>query len=575
MKNKPPLYWIHIILFPLFFLFACVPGQPKTALSPTPELTNIQGYVVEETGNPIPNAVVRVKTTKNYVITDEKGKFYFGKLPKEQPVKLTAWAPGFFIGGGDEVSPDLLDVVITLEKHNDYDNDEYDWLPSTFHAGEGENQGCAQCHSSVESKTAVSLPVDEWLLDAHSQSAHNERFLSMYSGTDTKGNQSPLTQYGFSRDYGTFPLLPDPDLPYYGPGYKLDFPESSGNCAACHAPLAAVDDPYGVNPTTLSGVDAEGISCDFCHKISDVNLNPVSGLPDANMPGVLSFNFLRPPEGHQFFAGPLDDVAPGEDTYSSLQKMSQFCAPCHYGVFWDTTIYNSFGEWLESSYSDSETGKTCQDCHMPPSGATVFALPSQGSEERDPDTIFSHLMPGAKDETLLQNAISMTVNTIQENHSIVVEVTILNDQTGHHVPTDSPLRQLILLVEVKTSDNQALQLIDGPTIPDWAGIGDPTGGYYAGLPGKGFAKILKERWTGVTPSGAYWNPTDIVSDNRIAANESDISRYTFAIPQTDKIIIDVKLLFRRAFIELMDQKSWDNVQDILMQQIEMDVPLQP
>ena len=40
------------------------------------------------------------------------------------------------------------------------------------------------------------------------------------------------------------------------------------------------------------------------------------------------------------------------------------CAPCHFGQFWGTQIYNSFGEWLDSSYSDPETGRTCQDCHM-------------------------------------------------------------------------------------------------------------------------------------------------------------------------------------------------------------------
>jgi hypothetical protein len=64
------------------------------------------------------------------------------------------------------------------------------------------------------------------------------------------------------------------------------------------------------------------------------------------MPGVLSFEFRRPPDDHQFFAGPYDDVGfvGSEDTYSSLQTESALCAPCHFGTFWDTTIYNSFGE---------------------------------------------------------------------------------------------------------------------------------------------------------------------------------------------------------------------------------------
>ena len=165
----------------------------------------------------------------------------------------------------------------------------------------------------------------------------------MYSGTDVHGNQSPPTRYGFNRDYGSFPLRPDLNQPYYGPGYKLDFSETDGNCAACHTPAASVNAPYGVNPTTVTGVAAEGVPCDFCHKVWDVRLAPATGLPYANMPGVLSFEFRRPPEGHQFFAGPYDDVAPGEDTYSALQTESRFCAPCHFGVFWETVVYNSFG----------------------------------------------------------------------------------------------------------------------------------------------------------------------------------------------------------------------------------------
>jgi hypothetical protein len=109
-------------------------------------------------------------------------------------------------------------------------------------------------------------------------------------------------------------------------------------------------------------VAAEAISCEFCHKIRDVNLDPQTGLPFQNMPGVLSCQFRRPPQGHQFFAGPFDDVAPGEDTYSTLQIQSQFCAACHYGIFWEEVIYDSFGEWLRSPYSSPDNGQTCPGC---------------------------------------------------------------------------------------------------------------------------------------------------------------------------------------------------------------------
>jgi len=562
MRKDNFLFALSVLWILLFFI-ACTPNQGE-----------IKGRVINENGDPISSAVVRVRTSENKTVSDKNGLFSLTGLPNDETFFITAWVPGYYINGIADIKTGTSDVEIILHKLNDTDNADYVWLPSTYLPGEGENQGCAKCHSNIGSELTFALPVDEWLMDAHSQSAHNQRFLSMYKGSDIAGNQSPLTRYSYNRDYGLTPLRPDPDQLYFGPGYKLDFPATAGNCATCHTPMAAIDNAYGIDPTMVSGTESEGISCDFCHKISDVNLNSTSGLPNSNMPGVLSFDFLRPPEGHQFFAGPLDDVAPGEDTYSAIQQQSQFCAPCHYGVFWDTVIYNSFGEWLESPYSDPETGLTCQDCHMPPTGATMFVLPDQGGQERNPDTIFSHYMPGAMDETLLQNAVTMTVNSHREENKIIVEVTILNDQTGHHVPTDSPLRQLILLVKAQDKDGETIQLLEGPTVPEWGGVGNPAQGYFAGLPGKGYAKILMELWTEKSPTGAYWNPTRIVSDNRLAAYESDTTKYVFESPSGGSVIIDVELLFRRAFIVLMDQKGWEDVPDILMQHAIVSVPVQ-
>jgi hypothetical protein len=547
----------------LLLLFACAPEQGV-----------IEGRVVDEEGTPLPGAVVRVKASALETVSDDEGFFSLTSLPRGETYFITAWVKGYYINGIGDLETGASDVEIVLHAHPEGDNPDYAWLPSTVHPGEGEDQGCAECHSVANSPppleegegVSVSLPVDEWLLDAHSQAALNPRFLTMYAGTDVEGNQSPLTRYGSSRDYGSFPLRPDPSLPYYGPGYKLDFLDTVGNCAACHTPLAAVDDAYGVDPTHLSGVETEGISCDFCHKVWDVRLDPDSGLPFPNMPGVLSLEFRRPPEGHQFFAGPLDDVAPGEDTYSPVQRESRFCAACHFGIFWDTVIYNSFGEWLESPYSDPATGQTCQDCHMPSSGATHFARPDQGGVTRDPDTIFSHRMPGATDVTLLQNAVTMNVSARREEDQIVVNVTLLNDQTGHHVPTDSPLRQMILLVRAKGPDGELLEFTGGPVVPEWGGIGDAADGYYAGLPGKGYAKILMELWTEISPSGAYWNPTRVVSDNRIPAFGSDESTYFFSAPAPGAVGIEVTLLYRRAFVELMDQKGWDDP-DIVMEHV--------
>jgi hypothetical protein len=536
-----------------------------------PPLT-IAGLVLDGS-TPIADAVISIQTTDLYTISAADGSFKLTlEDPRDNTYQLIGWASGYFCSGPFTAAAGDQEVLIQLIRHADNDNVEYRWLPSRFYPGEGESQGCAECHSREGTNLPFSLPVDEWLLDAHAQSATNPRFLTMYNGTDLDGNQSPPTQRGISRDYGTFPLPPDPSQPYYGPGYKLDFPESAGNCAACHTPAAAANEPYSTDPNNLSGVEAEGLPCDFCHKIWDVKLDPQSALPYPNMPGVLSLEFRRPQEGHQFFSGPFDDVAPGEDTYSEVQTQSAFCAPCHFGVFWDTTIYNSYGEWLLSPYSDPESGQTCQDCHMPPLGGTQFATNEAGGLTRDPETIFSHRMPGALDQDLLQNALETRVQTELDGEILKVIISLYNDNTGHKIPTDSPLRHMLLIVEAFDMQGAPLELVEGQTLPDWCGEGILAEGYYAGLPGKAYAAILQELWTEISPSGAYWNPTRVVSDTRLDPFEEDLTSYQFLLPESGGAEVHVRLLLRRAFINLMDQKGWTDPDIVMDEQLISIVP---
>jgi hypothetical protein len=528
--------------------------------SPASHQDTVSGLVRDEDG-PVAGVIVRVQATNNKTTTSTDGSFILSGLTANVPVTITAWIEGYYVGWISTVpGPEL--VEITINPYYTTDNPDYDWF--SMEGAEG-SKSCGQCMPAYT----------EWQADAHSQSAINPRFLTMYNGTDVYGNQSPYTRYGYSRDYGSFPLRPDPNEPYYGPGYKLDFPYTAGNCSACHVPAAAAKPglAYAADPSQISDIEAEGVFCDFCHKIGNVTLNPATGLPYFNMPGALSIQLHRPEEGQQLFFGNFDDVT-RRVSYLPLEEESAFCAPCHFGVFWDTVVYNSFGEWLESPYSNPETGQTCQDCHMPVAGYDYFVFPENGGLHRDPNRIFSHLMPGAMDEELLQNAVAITATVRLEAGTLVVQVNITNDRTGHHIPTESPLRHLIMLVNVTNNDSDSLTQLDGPTVPEWGGVGDPVQGYYAGLPGKGFAKVLEELWTGISPTGAYWNPTRTLSDNRLAAFATDSSTYTFDAQTESEVNVEVVLLFRRAFKELMDQKGWD-IPDIVMERIKVSEKILP
>jgi hypothetical protein len=296
-------------------------------------------------------------------------------------------------------------------------------------------------------------------------------------------------------------------------------------------------------------------------------------MPHIGAPGVHSMDIRRPfaddPERAQLFFGAFEDVnAEQHDAYLPLLKESRFCASCHFGVFWDTVVYNSYGEWLHSPYSDpkSDKAKTCQDCHMPSSTIhkgkkMTNVAPGRGGIERDPGSIHNHNM--TVDAEMLRNSLTLDASATLQDGKILISVTLVNDKTGHHVPTDSPLRHLILLVEAKDHRGKTLNQLAGPQLPDWCGTHTEKGNHYAGRPGKAYAKLLREKWTEVFPAGAYWNHTELVSDNRLAAFARDVSDYAFEAPARSKITVTVTLLYRRAFIELMEQKKWD-APDIVM-----------
>ena len=482
----------------------------------------VSGVVVDADG-PVAGAVVRQQTTANSTTSGADGSFTLGGLTEGITTTITAWQEGYLVGWA-EVVPPQTGVTITLKRHYTTDNPDYAWFSSNDPEGP---ISCMHC--------MVAWP--QWRENAHANSGTNPRFFSLYNGTDLTGTIT------------------------VSPGYKLDFPGTAGNCATCHAPAAAVRGLRtfaAADMNELQGVEREGVFCEFCHKVGDVYLNPATGLPYNNAPGVLSMRLYRPATGgaEQLFFGPFDDVT-RRVSYLELEKKSQFCAPCHQFSFWGTPIYESFKEWLESPYPAQ--GIECQACHMKPTGVNYFVFPEKGGLIRDPQLIASHLQPGASDVELLQNTVSMTVSAQQVVDRLRVTVTITNTGAGHHVPTDFPGRHMILVITAANGQGQALALRGGPVVPDW-------GGEYAARPGKVYAKVLKDVATGESPVVSYWKQTLIESDNRIAALAADSSTYEFVAPQPGEVVtVTATLIFRRAFKQLMEQRGWQTP-DIIMEE---------
>jgi hypothetical protein len=535
---------------------------------PVPQTGTLQGVVLDD-DEPLIGAIVRIRGTDTETVTDKDGSFEFPNLTLSVPISVTAWLDGYYVRAAT-AHLDFEPVSIEMERYHTEDNLDYRFASA---------EECGECHAAFP----------EWQVDAHGSSATNQRFLTIYTGEDVHGNEPEVSYDETGRLKSQ-----DPDSPYYGPGYKLDNPNRTGNCAACHTPMVSPLEttntcgwsgchtnntafysdqvPYGISPTDAYGIGLEGINCDFCHKIGAVDLDPDTGLPWSARPGISSFRVYRPGEGHDLFMGTFDDV-PGHDTYLPLLEQSEYCAPCHYGVFGGVsgshnvgggvTVYNSFGEWKESDWSDPETGMSCQQCHMPTVDYEYFVFPDKGGLQRDPDRIHNHQMPGVNDLDLMENAVTMETAVEVVDGDLVVDVSINNDQTGHHVPTGSPYRHMILLVSVEDSQDQEIPLKEGATLPAW--IGD-----LEGEPGTYFAKILKDEYTGEYPTAAYWRSISLVEDTRIGAFETVENQFVFPVDREGSYKVHVQLLYRRAYQQLMEQKGWTDA-DILMEETIIEV----
>jgi len=507
-------------LFPPF-LIAFGLGLVVFAVAAFPSAT-VSGRVLRSDGQPAEGAWVRLQASDNLTYADFDGSFTLTGLTEGVTVTITAWYPENKVGWTTLVPP-AENFTITLQTYDTGDNPDYIWNTS-YPDPDNPTLGCGHC---------MRPSFDEWQLTAHATAGTNPRFFSLYNGTNITGTATVT------------------------PGYQLDFPGTAGNCATCHAPGAAYDAPFTTDMNTLTDVDREGVFCEYCHKVGAVYINPSTGRPYENAPGVLSTRLYRPFPGDQIFFGSLDDVN-RRVSYLPLEKQSQFCAPCHQFSFWGTPIYQSFREWKESKYP--YLGIECQTCHDPTGTTPTFVPLEKGGLVRDPERLASHKDLGIKDTAFMTSTIAMTLTTQTVDDRVEVRVTLENVGAGHHVPTDHPGRHLILTVEAHDHGGKPLTQLSGEVVPSW-------GGDQAGLPGKAFAKVLQDAQSGVYPVVSYWKQTFIVSDNRIPAMGSDTSAYVFIVsPGEEAVTLDIALRFRRTFQDEMDARGWEEP-DILMAQI--------
>ena len=494
-------------------------------LTTTSALGQVSGTVRDGTTLlPIEGASVRLQATETRTTAGADGTF---QLPASgSDVVVVGAAKGYFNRSVTVTTP-ADGVLFELAAVPPQDDPDYQPVaPKT----------CAACHYEI---------YRQWTDSAMAHAGTNTWVHDIYSGTGTKDGSEGFV---YTRDSV----------------HASENPASE--CASCHQPEAWLRTPFTalVQPESLEA--SRGVSCEICHKIADID----DSRP--NFPGLFEgvVTMTRPAGPWQVSYGMLGDVdyEVGNTMRASYQPQlaAAICAACHQdkndpdgdgdfeqpnGVISEPTYI----EWKESPYGDpeSEIYQSCVDCHMRPTEAGLACSILLGAYERPPGQVRSHAIEGTTPE-YLENAVTMTVGPSVDGDQLQVSVTILNDQTGHHVPTGVTIRNMILVVEAWQGSSR-LAHTGSQTVHALGGEGDPAQGYLAGLPGKLYGK----RNHGADGKGPvfFTDATGIEADNRLAALESDTTDYTFDMPTAGAVRLDVRLIYRRSWRTLVDAKRWE------------------
>ncbi|MFO0577858.1 MAG: multiheme c-type cytochrome [Polyangia bacterium] len=203
-------------------------------------------------------------------------------------------------------------------------------------------------------------------------------------------------------------------------------------CQTCHLPSLH----YG-QPDEAPGNPSEGVSCDGCHTLSAVKVEPRGATMTFDPGSGKKYGPIVGATGHYFH-----DMA-----YSALHAKSEVCAGCHHmtalaagGKLREVPVVLDYSDWLRVG-----KGKPCQDCHMPSRGTEPVA---RGAKPRP--NVPSHGFPGAValgKATRLEAAL--------RGRPGEVAVTIQHG-AGHMLPSGYVDRRLLLRAEYQGPDGSKL-----------------------------------------------------------------------------------------------------------------------
>ncbi len=300
--------------------------------------------------------------------------------------------------------------------------------------------------------------------------------------------------------------------PIFQATYALAYRKTGGAakelCLKCHAPTTLVTGDYD-QELEITG---EGVTCDFCHSVSAVDLTN-SAAPFHVSPGVV---------------GRAGSGVPHSGKQSAVLQKSEFCAGCHeYTEANGVSLLGTYSEWRDSLYRLQQV--QCQDCHM----------------RITPERVKDHRMlrfPGP----LLESARTLrekpsgtadgTLRTridrvVRKGASLSVFVEITNGNAAHMIPTGMPSRSLVLSCEVETTPGGQIMSRQ---------------------------KIYRRRLADLETGQAFQDDSDLmikpcrlVDDNRLMPQESRLEEFKFLVSPNQALTVraDARSLYHPLLIQ--------------------------
>jgi hypothetical protein len=278
-------------------------------------------------------------------------------------------------------------------------------------------------------------------------------------------------------------------------------------CNVCHAPTTLIT---GDNALTTQ-LSQEGVTCDFCHSVKEVQLTPVA---PSKSPFVLDVGLVK--------RGPFADAKPRihQSAYSKLHTDSLFCASCHEhtndkGV----QVLSTYSEWKESPYPNQRF--VCQTCHMQVYFRDIVIDPV--SQKLTHKLINLHSVPGGHSVNQLQKALSVEITDIvRAPDRMIVNIRVVNQGAGHAAPTGLSTKKMVLQVDVAPADG-------GQSYHEE----------------QVYQRVLADENGEILDSEAelFMAAARVRKDTRLKPGESRLEKFTFPITPGGKVHVSARLVY--------------------------------